>query len=417
VLKHGRGFLSIQGITDSGLRQFIHGSVVTASFKRAENFEREEEYEKAAKAFAEFHSEFPRDPNAPRALYNSFVNYQRANNTTKTLSAGRDVIRYFPSFEYADRVVGAMAEIHERTLNFEEAARYYLVFARRWASSSLAPRAIYNAGILLRAIEKPQQALSAWQLFHETFPNHQLASEALYEQAEIYRELNDYEQARKYYLQLASRVATTRVDLHAEALAKALLLLPERERYGRAGQGELTRLRNLLSDSRRVPAAKARELVSQVMLEKLKLEHNTYEKLDLVTSQDLDQGVQQRQQALVNLVQGYEEIIALGSPKFSIAAFYKIGLAHEQFAAELERYALLAEIHDDSLGESFNSAAAGLRQEAFQFYKTGYETAGQRSVMSDYVTKCYEHMSQMNPQEYRPFKQKHLEPGYLVTRI
>lgn len=169
-----------------------------AQFALAECLFRENKLTEAAASFAQFAQRFPKDALAEQALYNRALALAKPGEETLALEAFNQFIEKYPK---SDLAAGATFWLGNYYFNRQDLARAQTLFeqmARNFPKSELLDKAYYWAA---KSAAGRQETSKANELYQKvaSIPGSSLRTEARLRQAEIQRQLNQFENALLIY--------------------------------------------------------------------------------------------------------------------------------------------------------------------------------------------------------------------------
>ncbi len=109
-------------------------------FDKADTYERDEQFNKAAEVYLSLARRFPNSPKAPQALFKAAVMY--ANNLKKSDAAIRlheKLIKTYPESEYAPQSLFLIGFIYANDIkDYPKAKKYYHEFLKKYPKHELA---------------------------------------------------------------------------------------------------------------------------------------------------------------------------------------------------------------------------------------------------------------------------------------
>jgi tetratricopeptide (TPR) repeat protein len=136
--------------------------------------------------------------------YNLLGDWRNVNGWAKRFYANARLIEAHPALK-ADlaKIIEESAfkviEEKERARDHEGAAEEYLAFARDWPQSRLAATALFNASVDYVKARRIDKAVQVRDLVLQRYPDHELAPAALYDNAEAYEAIAEFEKAAELY--------------------------------------------------------------------------------------------------------------------------------------------------------------------------------------------------------------------------
>jgi TolA-binding protein len=136
--------------------------------------------------------------------YNLLGDWRNVNGWAKRFYGNAKLLEAHPALK-ADlaKIIEESAfkviEERERARDWEGAAEEYLTFARDWPQSRLAATALFNASVDYVKARRIDKAVEVRNLVLQRFPDHELAPAALYDNAEAYEAIAEFERAAELY--------------------------------------------------------------------------------------------------------------------------------------------------------------------------------------------------------------------------
>jgi tetratricopeptide (TPR) repeat protein len=135
----------------------------------AETLEAAREYKRAAQLYERLAVENPDDPKRDEILYDSGVDYQRAQLVGPSILMMQELARTRPDSPLAKKALFSVGRSFQNIAAFDAAADNYEKFAARWPEDRDAPQALYRASFLrmglgdsARAVEDTRQFLQRY---------------------------------------------------------------------------------------------------------------------------------------------------------------------------------------------------------------------------------------------------------------
>lgn len=181
-------FLQRSEVAGSDFGKNVQVNLQKATLMNADKMSQSGSYVEAAKAFENFAKGSPKTSAGQVAAYNAANNYQRG----KDFPAASRMYLMFLGMPAADKNVAKLkeesrnnlAEIYMRLGRHSEAADHYYAFSRESADKTKALAALYNAGLIWKAVREDAKAKRALEQYADQARGNDRA-EAYYHLAEI----------------------------------------------------------------------------------------------------------------------------------------------------------------------------------------------------------------------------------------
>ena len=419
VTSWGQKFLAQDKILDEPLKKYVLDLLQSATFKQALAFEKEEKFEAAATSFMAFQKQFPTNANADRAVYNAMLNYFKVGKIEPAIEAGNLLISKYPKSPMVVDALATVASTQETLAKFEEAAKLYRRLASQYPQDKRAAPALYNAAILYKGINQLDQSVGILREFGQRFPGAPMAPEANMTLAEILERQGRFPDAIHSYQNFVKQFGETDVDLATLASAKAATITLNHGDKSN-GQKALDKVIKKLTAKNAPTALAARSIVAQTLFKQSEVPFRDYMETSLNDGTKVEKQVTDKQSKLVRLASSFERIIDLGSPEFTVAALYRLGEAHENFANALFKVpaptgASPAEV--DKLRTELEKVALPLRDEAYKFFETAYQRSKEVDTFTTWTRLTYQKMVELAPDKHPNIDELSAEPGYLSHSV
>jgi TolA-binding protein len=401
-------------VLDNDLRKFVVDLLRGAMFKRALAYEKTQNYERAAASFVEYRKEFPSDANADRALYNAMLNFYKVGKVEKALTAGTMLLDKYPKSEVLADTIANMGSTYEALARFEEAAGMYKRLAATFPTDKRSPGALYNAAVLYKGLQNVDAAIALLGEFGRRYPENQIAGDATLELAQLYERRGQADDAVRTYTAYAKKY-TADAEQNVFAAAKAATIkttsLDRSE-----GLKDLARVAKVLTAKNAPAAFEARAAVAGTLFKLAEAGFGDFQAKKITNGAKIEKEIGDKQDMLVKLAGRYEEVMSIGSPEFTVAALYRLGEAHENFANALfqapgPKGASQAEL--DKLKTELEKVAFPLRDEAYKFFETAYKRSREVETFTTWTRRTYQKMVDLAPEKHPAIDEMSVEPSYL----
>ncbi|MGZ5279375.1 MAG: tetratricopeptide repeat protein, partial [Pseudobdellovibrionaceae bacterium] len=208
--KAGGELLAMPGIANSKAGADIRDVMEKASFKRAQDLEVAKDYSNSAQQFEIFAKQNPASPLAITALFNSAINYERAGQNNKAISAHTAVLsskdKAAESLKPKSRKI--VGKLYQDAGMLEEAAGAYKAAAVEAGKDPIAANLFFNAAILYEAIGKNSEAIRNYETYFNIYKKRD-RFEALFQIATLHRKQGSLSKASENYLNYVNSGAGT----------------------------------------------------------------------------------------------------------------------------------------------------------------------------------------------------------------
>lgn len=165
--KTGTELLAVPSIAGSKAGADIRGVLEKASFKKAQDLELDKKYAESAATFEAFAEQNPKSNLAITATYNAGVNYERAGQNVKAITAYATVMS--SKDPGADKLKAKsrrlLAKLYQNAHQLDEAARLFRQAALEEPNDPLAVNLMYNAALLYEVLGRYDEAAKCYGEF------------------------------------------------------------------------------------------------------------------------------------------------------------------------------------------------------------------------------------------------------------
>lgn len=411
-------FSKQERLLDAEMKKYVTDLLRAAMFKRALAYEKAKDHERAATSFIEYQKEFPTDQSADRALYNAMLNYFKVARVENAIAVGNTLLEKYPKSQLVPDVLADVGTTHESLARFDQAAQLFKRLALAFPNDKRSAAALFNAAMLYKGLKNLDESITLFRAFGDKYPQHQLGAEAQLELAQLLERKSRFPEAIQAYATYARRFPQdVEQALAAEAKVATLKLFHESRDQG---QRDLDKLRKTLAAKDAPVAYEARSTVAQALFKMAEAGFGEYMAVKISDGRKIEQEVTAKQGKLERLASSYEAIIDLKSAEYTVAALYRLGEAHENFANALfnapgPKGASQAEI--DKLKTELEKVAFPLRDEAYKFFETAYKRSREVETFTTWTRRTYQKMVELAPEKHPEVDEMSAEPAYLSHEL
>ena len=367
-----------------------------ALFNRASGYEKNADYSKAAGDFIAFQREYPGDQNADRAMFNASLNFEKASMLEDSMKTAERLIAAYPKSPLRADAMANLGEGYEALADLSLAAKWYTELGLRFPGDKRSAMALYNAAVLQKALARLDLAEALLTEIRRTHSAHSIAREATMELALV-------QERREKFLEAATTLAALAgmkgIDPDTQILAmtrKSKLLAVNLK--DPAGRHELDRIRVSLARKDAPAAAQARQELAASLFDQVQSGFLQFMNASVQAGRGSEAQIQAKQGILERVASGYEAVIALGSPEHTVAALYRLGEMHEDFAVKLFNVQPGSELNQ-KLALAFRSRmdklAFPLREEAGKFFEVAQKRANEVETFSEWTGRVESKMAEL----------------------
>jgi TolA-binding protein len=362
----------------------------------------------AAKEFRAFVDRYPQSEHAPKALYNALVIADQASRLDVEIAAGEQLLRDYPRADpgIQEQTVPALASACERAGRYADAIRWYELAQRRWPSNPRAADWLYDATVLREGLGDDAGAVQGWQRYLAAYRSRPDAARIAFNVGLILDRQKDLRRAASHWSAFQrewSGTATAGQLLLAryrQGLAQGALNAPE----ARAVLADLAdRFARLPAAEKASPAAidaaaHARFLAVEPAFDDfLAIGFRSTRQAELVSA------LKTKNARLAKLIAAYGEVVAIGSPRWSEAAFARIGQAYRDFNKGLLDAPLPRRLDPEQqelYRNTLSAQALPLEDKAVEALGKAVEVSRKSGVYSEWVIKAQDMLREYQPDSF-----------------
>jgi len=420
-----------------------------AMFKSAEELFDQEKYDKAATEYKRLIDEEPDHENAPRALNNAAVAYEKLKKYESALKLYKRMVRDYPESPLAGYALYRVAVNSERFFEFDDAASNYMKFYVAYGGGASPrdvealgfdlrsdesymefyeasgggdtdtieemsfdvedkqPKALLSAGVLSNNLQRYERAARLFEMFVERYPDHEQAADVQWQAIEAWRKAGDTRamiDAIEYYKQE-----------YPENDAKVLEgMMRIAENYEERGQEDRAadQYRAIIDrfESRDLePGSDAAYFAakSQFRLAERKFEEWTKIKIegDLENQKKQLKKKIEEQKKVANV---YKEVWKFKNLEYTLASGYRVGSLFEEFAITLYDAPCPGESGTKmnmKCRRMFEKEARPLENKAIERWEMTIEKARESKIVNEWTKKTLKGLNKYKPEEYPLYKE------------
>jgi cellulose synthase operon protein C len=387
-----------------------------ALFLEAQQQEKQSKHQSAAQYFERYQTEFPKNKNADRALFNAVQNYLKAALPQQALLAGKKLIKHYRKSKLRDDIIADIALTEESLGNFTEATKTYQLLVSDYRRDYRTPMALMNSALIENKLGNKSNAVKLYEKFRRFYPKSALMPECLFELATINQELGNFKEALHAYEQyLKLKKPSKSILVEARALN-----LRSRHNLSSNGRTGLIKYRNKLLKTPVDQNYEARAIIAKLMFDGISKSHQAFKARRIESSQDVFKQARRKQSKLKNLVKQYQSVVEIGSPEYVVASLYQIGDLHESFY--LQVYNAKAPKHMNEKQEfqyrsDLEAAAFPLRDQAYSYFEAAFKRSSEVETFTSWTQQTYSKMSELAAGKHPLLRAKWFSPSYISMKM
>jgi TolA-binding protein len=336
---------------------------------------------KRAQGFEELVKKNPTDPEADKMLYMASDNYLQAGRVASAIATYAALIERYPKSSQAPTAMLDLAQIYEKTLEFETSTRYLLMFVAANSKDKRALGASAKACDLMIALDS-SQSLRVCQEFIKLDP---AQAKSVY-----YRLMINAERAkRRADLTQIVQNFYLRLNLSPQERVIALAKLGGRDREILQQKGSMS--------------GEALRIVAEIPMRDIPKDIAQYMQMGLVGGDinRLQKSIEAKGAALLRVKTKLDAVLKTTDSYHSSAAFYYLGLIHKDYADKLSSPPAIQGASTEDVAKQLAPQVQALLKEALEFYRRGYDLLQKFKAYHPLASKNYDGMMEITKRPMR----------------
>ncbi len=372
-------------------------------------YEEKKDYVLAAKEFKEFVAQYPGSEHAPKALYNALVIADKADQLDLEIAAGDQLMSGYPKADeqIVKLTIPALANACERAARYQGAIKWYEEAVTRWPNDEKAADWLFNAALFREGLGDDAGALAGWQKYLQQYGSRPDAAKIAFNVGLILERQRDWKRAVEHwssFQQTLGRAASPGQLLLARyKQGLAMREVRARDENVPMVMAEVAQRFARLPESEKLPpvvdaAGQARFSGVESSFNDFMAVHFNYTR-----QHDLVYVLKVKNARMNKLLEQYAEVIRIGSPKWSEAAFTRIGEAYRNFNRGLLDAPVprgLDREQQELYRSTLESQALPLEDKATEAFTKAIEVSQKSGVYSEWVLKAQDYMREYQPDSY-----------------
>ena len=186
--------------------------IVGAVMKSGEKYAASGKYDKAAAFFLRVPKEYPSDGNAPKALNNAAVVYEKAKKQDEAVAAYKQLADKYPAASEAPEALFTAARIEENIAYYDKAAGLYEQLAAKYPQNAHAADALRSAGVLRQSLGQHDRAIKHYGEYAKRYKDRPDAKDVAFQAAVVREDQKDWRGAAAVVRRLQQGLSGRRQD-------------------------------------------------------------------------------------------------------------------------------------------------------------------------------------------------------------
>jgi len=370
-----------------------------AEFNRCFAYETEKQHEKAALCFLQYTQKFPDSVILDKALYNSAINYNRARQMEKAITALGELYNRAKKSDIRPSALFALAEIYREAAVYSEAAKFYEIYVANHPQHKNVEKALQYASVFRKALGEYDKAIKNYQSYMQRFPKSEKIPNVDFDIGMIYMTQKKWPQASDHFQKFVKKYPE-QPDLVLAALLQIAKSWDARKKAKetRKAYENVVAAFDALSDPQKekltqgfATVAEARFLLGEFVLAE-------YAAVKM-TSANLEKALTEKLEIIARAKPIFQQVYEMQQPNWMIASTDRLGWAYEQLADTIETAPLPRGLNEEQL-EIYRGDLAEksekIRASAVEAYKKSLDEAIRFKWFNDYSDHAERHLAKLD---------------------
>jgi len=364
-----------------------------------EVYEKKKDYPLAAKEFRKFVDSYPRSEYAQLALYNTLVIAEKAQQLDLTIEAGERLVKKYPKLDpqLVPSVTLSLARAYEASAQIASAVEKFEEFAEKWPDDAKAADQLFNAALWREGLGDDKGALEDWQHYLRKYKGRSDVAKIAFNIGLLIEKRREWRKATDHWYSYQR-------DYAGKATAAQLLMARYREglamqKVSRSDKnvpfvfGEVARrFRSLPESEKQGPVQDAAAHCRFLLMEKtfdefMKIHFNYTRQRDLVYVLKI------KDVRMKKVLDGYTDVVQVGSALWSTAALTRLGDAYRNYNKGLMDAPMprgLSLEQQDLYRSTLERKALPLEDKAVEAFEKALQISSKVGMYSEWTLKAQE---------------------------
>jgi TolA-binding protein len=387
------------------LRDLKNAAETEAIAREKDDLKRGQMYENQAK-------KLPNSPEADKMWNNAAVDYLKAGAIPQAIVAYLSLANRYPKSPLYGESLLQAAKLYDRMLEFDKAAKQYLLFASKDPKAKEAPGALARACELSIASQMPEMEKVCGD-FVARFPDG--GEPLIYNMIRVAELGRDYGQMARVINNLYLPKLKLSPSQQIAVLYKIYRASGKRGQVADKSASDMMRV--FQSNKARIQGEAVRH-VGEVVFHRVKDISVKYKAITLKggTVDAMVASIGQKGGALDQLKSRYNDVFQTEDPYWGSAALYQIGEAYEELAQMLNNPPGIQGATVDDVRKELAPQAAAALKESKAYYQRGYEAATRFNIYNEWSVQLLAGLARVDNKKVS-FVDIVVTPDFLGARI
>ncbi|MFO0726779.1 MAG: tetratricopeptide repeat protein [Myxococcota bacterium] len=435
--KYARGFKANKPLVggDKKFAEELQGLIEGSSFKgiliadeAAKKLSGEEQtaaLATVATRFRGFQKEFADSQYSDKAVYNSLIIYQKANQLDNAMEMAELLIDKYKKSDLVEPSAFLLASFNEQTSNFQTAADQYLKYYDTYkdakdikdkekdAVKKKAADALYNAGVYYQGMQDSKSAIAAFEKYTTEYAERADAIDVAWRICEIQETDKKYKETIDCFNKFKDKYKKASQAKIFESRYRIALAMEELKQHPQA----VTEYKWLRDNYSKLPKADqetpgARLAGAHSAFELLEPEFADYMKMKITLNKATLKAKTDKAEELACVDSGenkckkpgkYLAILGYGNGEYGIAALTRMGLIYRSVANEIRNAPLPKNLDEDQMDiyrAELDNFALGPEEKALEAFENATAKAYELNVYNKWLLLAQDNIKELNQNKY-----------------
>ncbi|MFB6264564.1 MAG: tetratricopeptide repeat protein [Bradymonadaceae bacterium] len=427
----------LTGEQAKAVKQEVRRYKLGALFKSAEKLFDQKKYEKAAEKYVQLVNRKPDYKNAPLALNNAGVAYEKVGKYQSAVDIFERLYREFPDHPLAGYALYRVAVNSERFFEFDEAVSKYMLFYDKFEGRSPEElekkmgfqvedkrrKALISAAVLTENLGRFEQAARRYEQFVQQYPTHERAPNAQWQAVVAWKKA-----AEKQKMADAIRAYQKKFGSKKERASKVLeglsWIAEWHEEKGRKEKAVEIYKEILTEFNTRGldPGTEAASYAAEAQFQLAERDFDEWASIKIEGSLDQQKKrLQKKIKQQKKVAQSYQKVFQYKVLEWTLATGYRLGSLFQHFAEALYNVPVPFEPGSKQYNmyrTKLDEIARPLEKKAVARYEKTIKRAREEKVVNKWTKRTLEALNSYKPREYPLFKEERegREPRLITGR-
>lgn len=336
-----------------------------------------------AKKFEEFYKKYPKDKDAGSTIYNAGLAWVKCGNITEAISAYMIVLKKHPNLPTASTAMLEVAKLQEIRLDLGSAAQYFAEFAKKHSKEKEALGALAKACEIQAALNSGSAVNTCLAFASADANGGRIIFNRMMRTA--------YSAGDEGRLTNLVRTFDGRLQPSPEERINAYAMIYNINKgQGGAAQQASQQIVGTFQRSGGGVQGEALRAVGGIVFRNVNGGFARFMQVKLRggTVDNLVASLGQKEAALGQLINGYQQVLGTKDAYWGVAALYQMGHGFEILAEDTENFPDIKGAPRDAVLKELAPRIAGYKKEAAGFYAKALEAVQQFLVYNDWAAKA-----------------------------